>query len=81
MPESLPTPSGSLTTLNCDECGAIVGVWGMFAFGCTRHPNANYAPSHTYIEVDHLVEFLDEPGKPWGPYPAAAARVREEWGR
>lgn len=34
-----------------------------------------------YVSVADLCEYLREPGKPWGPYPAAAAQIEREFGK
>jgi hypothetical protein len=79
----------SMTTTTPNDAPAVIAVWPCTHGDVLVEPGKALpgyrcyecgATARTYVAVDHLVEFLDEPGKPWGPYPAAAARVREEWG-
>jgi hypothetical protein len=47
MPD--PESEAAITVLACVECGAVVGILGKFALGCTYHPTADYKPGDRYV--------------------------------
>lgn len=62
----------------CPTCGAAVAVIG------SDEGTMHFQPvGEARIRADQtqrIVEWLREPGKPWGPYPAAAAALTREFG-
>lgn len=77
----MPTPSdGSVDVISVtfDPDGNPLGLGDKT--GSMPPSQAKRHTVRTFVAVDDLAAWLDDPGRAWGPYPAAATRIREEFG-